>query len=209
CAAVSAISQGEIPKDSSAILAYHGVIESFHNSGGVIPLRFGTIVDQESDVNHLLQNHNERYKRLLEELGDCAEMGLRVIVNSVSAAAEACSETPTIPLPTGSGSGAAHLARLKARHDAQALASARYQATIERYRSPFTGLFVNFKAETSRFALPDAPANSVFLSLHFLISKQSVEPFRKAYVDLKLRENTKMMLSGPWPPYNFVLPEDC
>lgn len=207
-AVISAILHREIPKDSATVLAYHKVIESFHNQFGVIPLRFGTIVEQESEVERLLEQHGDHYKALLRELDGCVEMGVRILVDDANPATEERDTASILHSSNCAGTGAAYLAGRRAHHDAEALASERDRQTIERYRSAFDGLFLNFKAETSRSAVFGASSRSVLLSLYFLVPRHSVEPFRKVCGDLRLHERTKMMCSGPWPPYNFVLPED-
>ncbi len=102
----------------------------------------------------------------------------------------------------------AYLAHLKARLDAEALATENNQKVIEQYRLPFEGLYVGFKGETSKSTPFRDKSGTAFLSLYFLVRRQAVGAFRKVYDQLKSGETTKIMLSGPWPPYNFVLPED-
>lgn len=207
-AVVSAIPYSEIPKDSSTILAYHNVVESLHNQLGVIPLRFGTVVGDEAEINRLLEKHGERYKILLTKLDGCVEIGIRAILDGVAHTTDGDNGASIISQANCVGTGAAYLALRKAHHDAEALATENNQRVIERYRLPFEGLFVGFKAETSESAPSRDQSSNVFLSLYFLVRRQALGAFRKVYEQLKSRETTKMMLSGPWPPYNFVLPED-
>jgi Gas vesicle synthesis protein GvpL/GvpF len=208
-AVVSAIPNNEIPTDSSTVLAYHNVVESLHDQFGVIPLRFGTLVGNEAEINRLLEKHGERYKILLTKLDSCVEIGIRAIINDVAPTANGRTEPSALFPANGVGTGAAYLALLKAHHDAEALATANNQRVIERYCLPFEGLFVDFKGETSKSARFRDQSSPVLLSLYFLVRRQALGGFRKIYDQLKSQESTKMMLSGPWPPYNFVLPEDC
>jgi hypothetical protein len=47
------------------------------------------------------------------------------------------------------------------------------------------------------------------LSLYFLVPKKSIDPFRRVFRHMRRRmETTKLLLSGPWPPYSFVLPDN-
>lgn len=202
-AVVSAAPEADIPKDALTVIAYHKIIDTFHNRVGVIPLRFGTIVSHESEVKSLLQKHEERYKSLLRKLDGLVELTVRVIVNNNSVKAEPHDEH-SLKGSSSSESGAAYLARRKAHHDAQERASERNNEVVERYCAQLKGLFVNFKVEISRSAVHTTGV----LSVHFLLPRHSVEAFRKAYDRLKSDDCEKLMLSGPWPPYNFVLPED-
>lgn len=208
-AAVSALHHSEIPQDYSAILTYHNVIQSFHDQLDVVPLRFGTVFNEEEEVTRLLAKHGERYKKLLEELDGCVEMGIRVISDDMRLAADSCNKEYILSPPTAPGTGAAYLAERKALYDAEALATKMEQEAIEQYRIPFDGIFVRFKGETSRRPVLGAQSRTTLLSLDFLLPRQSEESFRKVYKNLKSGKNARMMLSGPWPPYSFVLPEDC
>jgi hypothetical protein len=42
------------------------------------------------------------------------------------------------------------------------------------------------------------------LSLYFLVPGSAVESFRQAFRHLSATEPARLLLSGPWPPYNFV-----
>jgi hypothetical protein len=208
-AVVSAIPYSEIPTDSSTILTYHNVVESLHDQFGVIPLRFGTLFGDEAEINRLLEKHGERYKVLLTKLDGCVEIGIRVILNNGAIKTdEGRNKASVLSPPNCIGTGAAYLAHRKAHHDAEALATENNQREIERYRLPFEGLFVGFKGETSESTPFRDQSSTLFLSLYFLVRRQALGAFREVYEQLKTRETTKMMLSGPWPPYNFVLPED-
>lgn len=46
-----------------------------------------------------------------------------------------------------------------------------------------------------------------FLSIYFLVPRQSVARFRSRFRNLFSGRNVKHLLSGPWPPYNFVMPD--
>jgi hypothetical protein len=60
------------------------------------------------------------------------------------------------------------------------------------------GSFVRHKVE-----FPSS-GRSRLLSLYFLVPRDSVGCFRRAARGLHRNESVKLLLSGPWPPYNFV-----
>jgi hypothetical protein len=45
------------------------------------------------------------------------------------------------------------------------------------------------------------------LSLYFLVKREEVEKFRQIFQAFASRYSARILLSGPWPPFNFVLPE--
>ena len=75
------------------------------------------------------------------------------------------------------GAGAAYLAERKSRYDAETVAREKEQDAIARHRSPFDGLFVNFKGEASKLPVLGAQPRATLLSLDFLVSRRSVELF--------------------------------
>jgi len=65
-------------------------------------------------------------------------------------------------------------------------------------RGALEGLAVKCRAERS------SAADGRLLSLFFLVRRENVERFREAFGQLRQETSAKMLLTGPWPPYNFV-----
>jgi len=68
-------------------------------------------------------------------------------------------------------------------------------------RGALEGLAVKCREERS--SAPASPLGRV-LSLFFLVRRENVERFREAFRQLQQETSAKMLLTGPWPPYNFV-----
>jgi hypothetical protein len=208
--AVSIIDSVETSFDIYSIIAYHKVVESFHCHCPTVPLRFGTFLEGKNGIELLLDRQRERYKKLLKELAGRVEMGMKVIIEDTV--------NPTIT-PIGSfplcaaehpGPGAAYLFGRKAHYSMESSALRRGEGTIARYRTFFAGLYAGFKGQVSALeGRCGGEKGSILVSLYFLVPKDSLTAFRKAFAELKSRESGKLMLTGPWPPYNFVLPADC
>ena len=68
---------------------------------------------------------------------------------------------------------------------------------VETLCRPLSGLFVRRKMEP--------PSRETgFLSLYFLVPRNTVEPFRAASRQCLSNGFANLRVSGPWPPYNFV-----
>jgi len=208
-AAVSCISAPVVLPNIATMTRYHAVIAHFHRCCTVIPLRFGALLDSQLDVERLLQNQRTRYQKLLEELQGGIEMGIRVIVpdrkqspGTLLPSSQFCSsETRT--------SGQSYLAGRKALYAESSLLAEENAKDITLYIEPFAGMYSKTKSEISRVRQNRyQPMQSTLLSLYFLIPKDSLDDFRLAFGRLKESARAKMLLSGPWPPYNFVLPSD-
>jgi hypothetical protein len=73
----------------------------------------------------------------------------------------------------------------------------RHDELVKTLCQPLSGLFVRRKVELSFREEP-------LLSLYFLVPRTSVESFREATRQCLKDGLTKLLVSGPWPPYNFV-----
>lgn len=196
-AAVSRTADSDLAPDNSRTLTYENVIESFHRDHTVIPMRYGCLFEEETQIIRLLEQYCEPYKALLKELEGSVEMGIRVLFQNVdrgnpqnSPNAESSASPPA--------TGTAYLTAQRDRY-AEKDRMALHQGMIsDEICGCLSGLFVRSKREFSLLA------GSRLLSLCFLVPRSSVEAFRKAFRYISLNEPAKLLLSGPWPPYNFV-----
>jgi hypothetical protein len=229
-AAISRINQSNVTLEISCILAYQRVVESFHCHpavGGVIPMRYGSLFEEEPQIIRLLKERCKHYKALLKQLEGCVEMGIRVLVSD----SEASIPCPVKRLPSGTlteasteracfigerieNPGCAYLAARKAHYAQQEKFNNQAKEVIGQYRAAFSGLFVKCKTEfpsiinhqSSIFNRQSAIRNPV-LSLCFLVQREHIEWFQQVFREINVQEYPKLLLSGPWPPYNFVQPD--
>jgi hypothetical protein len=170
-------------------------------------MRYGCAVEEDDQVIRHLEEHGPHYEALLEELEGCVEMGLRVLLPSGPWAAvtpggpegsrEVAGPPPHDPTATPERLGLAYLTARKAHYAHQDRWTNEYRLAAERCRSHFSGLFVTCNTEAPSSRLP-------LLSLYFLVPNSVVESFRQAFRRLSATESARLLLSGPWPPYNFV-----
>ena len=123
--------------------------------------------------------------------------------------------------PKSKITGRAYLTARKTHYGREDNLSKEMDAIIDRYRETFSGLYVKFKAEyastgnlqfsiinrQSPIANPQSPIANPMLSLYFLVRRKSVESFRQAFRQVVFKDHAKLLLSGPWPPFNFVQPD--
>jgi hypothetical protein len=206
CAAYSENTAMDEVRDTSEMMTYHKVIQSFFEQVTVVPFRFGTVLDLYVDLERLLENRAEHYRKILQDLEGCAEMGIRAIINACEIQGGDPQGSPGIAYPDSSGSGKLYLSSRKNHYSSQSLLSENNQQSIRRVRDTFAGTFKKFKSESSTQEFRQGGASFILLSLYFLVPKALLERFRQTFADLSSAEPAKLMLSGPWPPYNFVLP---
>lgn len=210
-AAISRINQSNITPEISCILAYQRVVESFHCHpavGGVIPMRYGCLFEEEPQIIRLLKERSRQYKALLKELEGCVEMGIRILISPTplqgpaNRKSQIADRRSQIPNP-----GCAYLAARKAHYEQQEKFNKQAKEVIEQYRAAFNGLFLKCKTEFPSIDNPQSAIRNPVLSLYFLVRREHVERFQQVFREINVQESPKLLLSGPWPPYNFVQPD--
>ena len=96
--------------------------------------------------------------------------------------------------------GRAYLALRKVHYRMQEETTQGRQALIDRYIQTFTGLYTRYRTET------DTKKGAVILSIYFLTPESKVNRFRETFGEMMAEGNDESLISGPWPPYNFVTP---
>jgi len=132
-------------------------------------------------------------------------MGLRVLLASGpwAAAARGGPEGgrevagPHPPEAAPSRPGLAYLLARKAHYTQEDRWTQEYRQAADRCLAQFSGLFTKARTEGPSPRLP-------LLSLYFLVPHRAVASFRQAFRHLAAAEPARLLLSGPWPPYNFV-----
>ncbi len=186
-AAVSRIPSADLAPAISRILAYEKVLESLHRRRAVIPLRYGSAFEKPSQILEFLEEHGQQYQALLRELEGCVEMGIRALFKK----GERRRPTPEL-------SGADYLAAQRDRYAKRDRLTVQQERIKKKIQKLLSGLFVRSKMESSSIA------GRQLLSLHFLVPKKSLTLFRKAFQGIGVPNSAKLLLSGPWPPHNFV-----
>ena len=200
-AAVSQIPEEDIAPTVGRLQAFAAVIESLHAVRTVLPMRYGCLVPNAERVAELLRERGAEFASALDGVEGCVEMSIRAILDGDPGTAS--TPPPCCASPDVSG-GKQYLASRKALYARQTLSATTADALGERAVAVFRGLFVRHVSEYA--PLPSGPCRMPVLSLHFLVRRSCIESFRSAFEMLDRNESAKMLLSGPWPPYNLVQP---
>lgn len=208
CAAYSEIADAGLSSDMPEILAYHKVIESFFSQATVVPFRFGTVLADQEDITQLLVKRADHYRKILRELEGCAEMGIRAITEGLETQPEGRHDSSEDPVTEVAEPGKLYLSRRNNHYRVESSVIHGNQQATERFCQAFSGLFKKFRSESSKFGIHTENSKAILLSLYFLVPKQSLDRFQQTFARLSSSDSSKLLLSGPWPPYNFVLPGD-
>lgn len=208
CAVFSEVSDVPRSYDVSKVMQYHQVIESFFEQVTVVPFRFETALDDTSDLELLLEERGDYYRQILRRLSGCVEMGMRTMVYGSTAASAADCESSGFPSSEASNPGKLYLWSRKIHYADESLMAETRDHVSEKFRTAFTGMFKEFKSEASRLEIQGNDPSAFLISLYFLVPKQLLMSFRQQFYSLASMDSSRLLLSGPWPPYNFVLPGD-
>lgn len=192
-AALSWIEPPDLTPNIARVLSYAKVVEALHADRTVLPMRYGCLFGEERQAVELLRVHGEEYAGLLRGLDGCVEMGVRVLVERGEGRVRVA-EVPSRP------PGTAYLAGRKAVYAEKDQRAHNEGRVVERCREAFARLFVECRAERPSSRTPD-------VALYFLVKRGAVDPFRRAFRRISRTESARLLLSGPWPPYNFAAPE--
>jgi hypothetical protein len=193
----------------SQFLDYEKVVNSFLQDHTVIPMRYGCLFEEESHIFRLLEERCGQYGALLVELEGCVEMGIRALIPDCGTPTpDGTASNPQSATfnPNTSSPGRDYLNARLAYYAREERFVGENDLLIERCRAAFAGLFVKCRTEYPPFQIDKSVIRNPLLSLYFLVPRRSVESFRQAFQRICSKESAKLLLSGPWPPYNFVLP---
>ena len=207
-AAISEVPDSDVAPTAPRLRTFAAVVEALHGVCTILPMRYGCILPAEERVMALLRERAAEFMAALDGVEGCAEMSIRAIFDENPVAPSSPQLlVPKFNLrarrePPNASGGRAYLADRKAYYARQTLSAQAATAIVERVAALLRGLFVRYVSAYSPF--PTLPYNVPMLSLHFLVRRERVEPFREVFRALNLSESAQMLLSGPWPPYHFV-----
>jgi hypothetical protein len=190
-AVVSPVEEPTHAPSISSLLAFEKVVEAIAAHQTVVPMRYGCMMESEEQIVQLLEAHRQEYEALLIRLRGMTEMGIRLLWPA--------SVPP--PLSHPKSQGAAYLASLRNRYRQDALAE---EETLlaDRIVAALARWFTEQRREVS------SSDQGRLLSLSFLMQKVHVGEFREAVRNVSTPPGAKLLMSGPWPPYNFVAAAD-
>jgi hypothetical protein len=187
-AAVSAVEEMRARPSVASLLAYEKVVEAIHAWQAVIPLRYGCVMENESAVLGHLEDHRQEYGAQLARLLGMTEMGIRILWPAREDAPPAIPPSP----------GARYLASLRHRYPSANPLDAEEQRLADQIAAWLSDCSTGQRREVS------LSSQRRLLSLYFLTFKTDVERFRSQARKIPPPSGAKILLSGPWPPYNFA-----
>ena len=211
-AAVSESAPEPVP-DLSSLMAYEKVVAALHRSpaiGGVIPMRYGSTAVGRPQVRRLLRERREEYRALLQEVEGCEEMGIRLLLAAPAGGAGRAGtgeESEVEERPDRYLSGKAYLDARRACYAKQEMHAEERERLVEQCRAAFAKVSRRLRSEHRTVRDPRTGQLYVLISLYFLVPRPCLPDFCRKAGEMRQLLPCRLLLSGPWPPFNFVLPE--
>lgn len=193
------------------LLAFARMVEGLFAQATVLPLRYGCWLESEQEIRQLLTRNATAFQTSLQLVHGCVEMEISILPQTARVAGLPPTAPPSSPAtaeppPDRGGDGAEQAARqgtvyLLARRQRYTDEDARqdtFTRTALSIQNALTGLFVKSVAEQH------AARHGGLWSLYFLVRRPDSDRFRRAFTVLQASLGEKLLLTGPWPPYNFV-----
>lgn len=200
-AVVSSLSTNEISPTEANLWRHEGVVESLMINHAVLPMRFGTVLADETAVYTVLESCYPNFTASLNRVRGRVELGLRVLWDdakrrSIGAEVQRCHHNS--PLRSIADSGRRYLLnRLEAERQRQ-IWQRKMEDLAEEVHAPLSQLAAESTLQVS--VTPRMP-----LTAAYLVERDSMVGFQKEVDTLSTAHPLLHFLcTGPWPPYNFV-----
>jgi hypothetical protein len=176
-AGVFARIEGRPEPSAEALWRHEQLVEGLMQDRAVLPLRYGTVLRDESELRGVMEERSAEFAELLDAVRGRVELAVRVLAGAPEAEPE---ERPA--------SGKAYMETLARRRRS----SEEAVAALE----PLEGVAT---AAVRREAAGD------LTRLSFLVERGRVEDFNLRLEELRGEHpELNMTCTGPWPPYSFV-----
>jgi hypothetical protein len=191
---VAACSEHERKPEASeeALVEHESVVEALMRSGTVIPMRFGQVEEEISQLRDRVDRCSTTITAALERLRGRVEIGVRAFALQSPPRSE-----PAATTPTGASGHTYMTSRLRQERIARKLQEDG-QEIAEELHGKLDGL-----AETSTLK---ARQGRMVMAGAYLVPKAMVDDFI-ALVQQLTRDylgKLELVSTGPWPPYSFV-----
>jgi len=204
-AVVSDINKTDLINDKSNAIQYAGVIEILAQQFTLLPMRFGSLMESTDLITKMLERNHHEFHQNLQKVENKYEFGLKVFCDSeklkaeLRARSEADNKTPAKAISEIKNSMYKNymIKKLK-EHRLEELLLTYVDSVI----ADITGYLTRLNA-VNKFK--KMATETTIIDAVFLLDKERKDALIHTFGDLQNQyTRLKFVLTGPWPPYNFV-----
>lgn len=183
-------------------VVHEGVVEILMENFTVLPVRFLTVFDRKKDILAILHEYYSDFRQNLDRLQNKAEFGIKVIWPGdkirEQITASYAKEGHNMPEVTD----LLRKSFIKEKFDKYKI-DKEFQKEADGYITFVDNFFNKIAVEKK---VEKLKTDILLLNASYLIEKEKQVEFRQAFEKLrKTKVDFKYLLSGPWPPYNFII----
>lgn len=200
---VAPVSVEEQAPSREAMMAHERVVAALYTLTTVVPVSFGTIFRDQTEVVRLLELNSEQLKAALKRLEGRIEVGLKVFWKKEVFAAKFGQQDPSmaelVKKVRETGKERSHLMVAKV--------GELVQARVQQARSAFERRVHRILAALAEDAvLNDILTIEMVCNAAYLVRKEDERAFDQKVNELlePRLEEFIVRYTGPWPPYNFA-----
>lgn len=180
-----------------AVASHDGVLSSVLGATPLVPLRFGAVFRDEAGVREMLHEREGEFRSALERLRGHVELGVKVFLVDASPREDAKPAT-----------GREYLLQKQRARDAAATVQTEAFERVLALHEHLASL-----ADGARVNAPQPPELSgrrepMLLNAAYLV-RTDEQPEFTAAADDHGDGRLEVVVTGPWPAYNFVEPEEA
>jgi hypothetical protein len=194
----------EVELGREELNAHATVLEQAMQSGTVLPMRFGVVMENEDAVRqNLLSAHRDILTQQLEEMAGKVEVRLRAVYEEQTVMREVVNENPEVVKLRESIQGKSEDATY---YDRIRLGELVAQA-VEQKRTYDSAELLHYLESLAIASQVGEPTHErVALNASFLVAQDQLEAFDQAVDEVGRQQQHRMRLKyvGPLPPYSFV-----
>jgi hypothetical protein len=174
-----AVTQRPSPSGAEDLWRHDSLLEELMAERAVLPLRYGTVLDGEEELERILAERSAEFARLLERVRGRVELAVRVLAD----------EEDRPDATAGGGEYMRKLARRRARAD-------RAATLLEPLE------------EVAEASVARDSAEEAWTRRAYLVERGRLGEFRRRLDELtESSPELRVTCTGPWAPYSFVSEE--
>ncbi len=206
--AVSEIWDHRLKINKKCILEYEKIIEDLMENYSLLPFRFGTAFEEESEIVKLLKEQYDKFNLNLQRVKNKLEFGLKVMWDYENAGQKiipfSClKESQKIfDALEGNSPYRKYLANKfkKYKHE---------EALMKNAENIINDIYPYLEEVSSLSTFKKMLTKKIILDANFLVEKGKEDKFINRIRELEQgRKDLKFLFTGPWPPYNFTDKEE-
>ena len=195
-AVVSPLTTSAVPPTEDNLWQHEAVVETLMADRAVLPVRFGTLLADETAIRAALAAHYANFVASLDRVRGRVELGLRVLWEMADSRWQTAGSSQQ---PSATSGRAYLMARLEEERQRQAWRE-QAEALAEEIHAPLDQL----AADSTRQVLITP---RLLLTAAYLVERDQVATFRQKVEALSAAyPKLRLLCTGPWPAYNFVTP---